>query len=211
MTESSINISEIVEAITKKWKIILLATILGVGIAAMVSLFVIKPVYRVTSSLYVGNGDMDKEYKDGFEFKREVESFQLLMGTYNEIANSNAVMEDVLTTTKADLKLFELKNMVTIWYQGGTQVLKFQVDSNDVNEAVNVANQFVESTSRVSEEIRGIDLVQTLDQAIVPEYPITPIHTNNVIIGAILGFLGSLTLVVGVEVFQKLRKRKITL
>ncbi len=211
MTESSINISDLFETIIKKWKFILLATVLGVAIAAIFSFVIIKPVYRVTSSLYVGNGDLDTDIKDGFDYKREVESFQLLMPTYKEIAESNAVKTEVLKITGSKWKLFELEDMVYISYLGGTQVLKFQVDSTDVNEAVALANQFVETTSKISQEIRGIDLVQPLDTAVVPEYPITPIHTNNVILGAILGVILSLGLVVGIEVFQKLRKRKITL
>lgn len=211
MTESSVNIKDLIETIIKKWKFILLAIILGAGVAAMFSFFIIKPVYRVTSSLYVGNGEMGTGIKNGFDYKREVESFQLLMPTYKEIAESNAVKAEVLEATGADWTLFELEDMVNISFQGGTQVLNFQVDSPDVKEAMAMADKFVEITKRVSHEIRGIDLVQTLDTAMMPEYPMTPVHTNNVILGGILGAMLSLGLVVGREVYQTLRKRKITL
>lgn len=211
MTETSINISDLFKTIKDKWKVIILVTFMGVALAAVFSFFIVKPVYRVTSSLYVGNMELETEFEDGFEYKREVESFMLLMPTYKEIAMSNAVMTDVLAKTGSQRTLFELENMAKIWYQGGTQVLNFQIDSHDVNEAIAMADQFIASTSKISEETRGVNLVQTLDKAIMPEFPITPIHTNNIILGAILGFMLSLALVVGQEIYRKLRKRRITL
>lgn len=211
MTESSVNIKDLIETIIKKRKFILLTIILGAALAAVFSFFIIKPVYRVTSSLYVGTGEMGEDIKNGFDYKREVESFQLLMPTYKEIAESNVVKSEVLEATGADWTLFELEDMVTIFYQGGTQVLNFQVDSPDVKEAMAMADKFVEITKKVSYEVRDIDLVQTLDTALMPEYPLTPVHRNNVILGGILGAMLSLGLVVTREVFQKLKKRKITL
>ena len=211
MTESSINITDLFETILKKWKFLLLALVLGVAASSVYSFLLAKPVYRVTSSLYVGNPEIEEGEKDGFEYKREVESFMLLMPTYKEIAESNAVKLAVMEATGADWDDIELESKVTIYHMGGTQVLKFQVESSDVQEAISVANAFVEITKSVSQEIRGIDLVQPLDRAVKPDYPISPIHTNNIILGAVLGLLLALGFVVFKEVFQKLRKRKISL
>lgn len=211
MTESSINVTDLFQMIFKKWKFLFTALVIGAAVSAVYSFLIAKPVYRVTSSLYVGNPDIENTENNGFLYEREVESFMLLMPTYKEIAESNAVKSKVMEVTGADWDFIELESKVTISYQSGTQVLKFQVDSTDIIEAMTVADQFVDVTKTISKEVRGIDLVQPLDKAVKPEYPISPNHTNNVILGAVLGFLLSFGFIIVREAFVRLRKRKVTL
>ena len=53
MNEEGINIREIINALKKRWKLILGMTILATTISALITIFVIKPQYKANSKIIV--------------------------------------------------------------------------------------------------------------------------------------------------------------
>ena len=93
--------------------------------------------------------------------------------------------------------------MISSAAKGNTQFLNISITSNDREQAYKIANQMALSLKTVSLELRGLDIVQTLDAANVPSSPSSPNLKMNIIIGFMLGLMIS---VFGVFVLQFLDK-----
>lgn len=78
MKEENINISEIFEALKKRYKMIIGITLAFTIIAGIISFFVIKPKYEVTTKLFIGKQESKTEQYNS----NDVMMYQKLLQTY---------------------------------------------------------------------------------------------------------------------------------
>lgn len=180
---------EYVEIIKKRMGLILSVTIGAALISAIMSIFVLNPVYESKALMIVGktpNSDQDKvQYND-------VMMYQNLVKTYAEVAKSERVAKETIEKTGYDMKTSELKDKLTVTPKPGTQILEITVQSDTAEKAYKLTDTlskvFVEQVS----VYMNTNDVKIMDEAQLSSKPIKPRKTLNVVIAAILGFMASL-------------------
>lgn len=191
MDEQTIDISALWLVIKKKMNVIVIVTLLITMIAGIVTFFFIEPKYTSTVAVFIN--DVKTTSSGGTESQtvNDINMYQKLVETYSTITKSRTVAEDVIAKLNLDLSVGELQGMISSAAKGNTQFLNISITSNDREQAYKIANQMALSLKSVSKELRGADIVQTLDAANVPNSPSSPNLKMNIAIGFMLGLMVS--------------------
>jgi capsular polysaccharide biosynthesis protein len=187
-----IELKEIFQIIKKHIKSIIIVPIIFAILGAVISIYLIKPVYEASTTLMVRqNKGSNEEIDIG-----DVNLSKSLIYTYAEMAKSNTILEN----TRKSLNLEELNsNSITILPVKDTQILKVAVENTNPQIAMDIANTLVEEFTFEITRITKTDNVAVVDYAMMPENPIKPNKIMNTAITAMLGEMIILLIIFLVE------------
>ena len=143
MEEQVISISEIFEALKKRWILIVSITLVATLISGILSFFVIKPTYEASTKVFVGKEESSLE---GYN-TNDIQMYQKLLQTYAETIKTNEVIQAAINNTNADLSVKDVKDSLTVTPIADTQILQIKYKNNDPEVAKsileNITNEFV--------------------------------------------------------------------
>ena len=204
MVEQVIMISEIFEALKKRWILIVSITLVATLISGILSFFVIKPTYEASTKVFVGKEESSLE---GYN-TNDIQMYQKLLQTYAETIKTNEVIQAAINSTNADLSVKDVKDSLTVTPISDTQILqiKYQNKSPEVAKEIleNVTNEFVVLAKELvpNGNVRVIEAVQ------LPENPVAPNKKMNIAIAFLLGLMVSVGLVFLLEYLDNTFKTK---
>ena len=204
MEEQVISISEIFEALKKRWILIVSITLVTTLISGVLSFFVIKPTYETSTKVFIGKEESNVE---GYN-TNDIQMYQKLLQTYAETIKTNEVIEAAIKNTNTNLTVEEVKKSLTVTPISDTQILqiKYQNKSPEVAKEIleNVTNEFVVLAKELvpNGNVRVIEAVQ------LPENPVAPNKKMNVAIAFLLGLMVSVGLVFLIEYLDNTFKNK---
>lgn len=186
--EETISLKEIFDVVRKRLKLIFLLTI-GAGIvAAIISFFVLTPVYE-SSSQFIVNQSQENEigYIDSGTIRTNVE----LINTYNVIITSNAIMNEVVEELNLPYTSETLAKNIQVSSEQNSQVVTVTVKDPSPERATNIANATVTIFQDKIPELLNVDNVQILTEAYTKADP-TPVEPKpklNIAIAIVLGLM----------------------
>ncbi len=204
MEEQVISISEIFEALKKRWILIVSITLVATLISGVLSFFVIKPTYETSTKVFIGKEESNQE---GYN-TNDIQMYQKLLQTYAETIKTNEVVQAAINNTNADLTVPAVKGALTVTPVSDTQILqiKYQNKSPEVAKEIleNVTNEFVVLAKELvpNGNVRVIEAVQ------LPENPVAPNKKMNIAIAFLLGLMVSVGLVFLLEYLDNTFKNK---
>jgi len=184
------EIVEYLNIIKKRMLLIILVTIGATVLSGVLSYFVITPTYKSDISVIIGKTENKSTVSQ--DSYNDVIMYQQLVKTYSEFAKSRKVSEHVIKALKLNMNPIQLQNMVTVAPKGDTEFLTITVKSTDPKEAFDIANQLAKSLKYVSNDVKKVDNVQLLDDAIEPTVPDNPKPKLNMAIAFFIGLMVSL-------------------
>lgn len=176
----------------KRWLLITLITLLCTVGSALVSFYYLTPLYKADISVLIDDGNIDENISK--QSYNSILMYQNLVQTYSQFAKSKAVASDVIRELNLDFSEDQIISMVSTAVKNDTQFLTLSVTSYDNEEAAKIANQLARSLKKVTNEIKKVDNVLLVDDAIVPPTPYTPNKKLNILIGFFIGFMFSVGL-----------------
>lgn len=185
------ELTEVINIIKKRISLILIITILATLTSAVVSLFILKPQYKVDMSVIIGKPQTAQTTGATTDNYSDVMMYQQMVKTYSMFVKSRSVAQDVIDKLNLKFSVDELQSMVSATPQQSTEFLTITVKSSDPEQAVNIANQFAKSLKEVSKNIKNQDNVQILDDAQMPNSPDKPRPILNIAIAFFLGLMAS--------------------
>ena len=205
MEEQVISISEIFEALKKRWILIVSITLVATLISGVLSFFVIKPTYETSTKVFIGKEESNQE---GYN-TNDIQMYQKLLQTYAETIKTNEVVQAAINSTNnTDLTVPAVKGALTVTPVSDTQILqiKYQNKNPEVAKEIleNVTNEFVVLAKELvpNGNVRVIEAVQ------LPENPVAPNKKMNVAIAFLLGLMVSVGLVFLIEYLDNTFKSK---
>ena len=204
MEEQVISISEIFEALKKRWILIVSITLVATLISGILSFFVIKPTYEASTKVFVGKEESSLE---GYN-TNDIQMYQKLLQTYAETIKTNEVIQAAINNTNADLSIKDVKSSLTVTPITDTQILqiKYQNKSPEVAKSIleNITNEFV----ILSKELVPNGNVRVIEAVQLPEDPVAPNKKMNIAIAFLLGLMVSVGLVFLLEYLDNTFKTK---
>ena len=186
------ELTEYIQILKKRILIIIVITLLSTFTSAVVSFFLIKPVYKADISVLIGKtetaGGTQSNYND-------LMMYQKMVKTYAELVKKRIVAEDVISKLNLNMKQATLLSMVSVTPKGDTEFLTITVKSGDAIQAVNIANQLAKSLKSVSINIKNADNVYLVDEAQLPTSPDSPKPKLNMAIAFFMGLMVSVGIV----------------
>ena len=204
MEEQVISISEIFEALKKRWILIVSITLVATLISGILSFFVIKPTYEASTKVFVGKEESSLE---GYN-TNDIQMYQKLLQTYAETIKTNEVIQAAINNTNADLSVKDVKDSLTVTPIADTQILQIKYKNNDPEVAKSILENITNEFVILSKELVPNGNVRVIEAVQLPEDPVAPNKTMNVAIAFLLGLMVSVGLVFLLEYIDNTFKTK---
>jgi|SRR5690625_3141499 len=186
--EETISLKEIFEVIKKRLLLIISFTIGAALIAAVMSFFVLTPIYESSTQFIVNQSQQDESANiqlDQNTIRTNVE----LINTYNVIITSTAILNDVISELNLPYTAEALKKNIQVSSEQNSQVVTVTVKDPDPVQATEIANTTVHVFQDKIPDIMNVDNVNILSEAVTKADP-TPVEPKpmlNIAIAIVLG------------------------
>lgn len=204
MEEQVISISEIFEALKKRWILIVSITLVATLISGVLSFFVIKPTYEASTKVFVGKEESSLE---GYN-TNDIQMYQKLLQTYAETIKTNEVIQAAINNTNADLSVKDVKDSLTVTPIADTQILQIKYKNNDPEVAKSILENITNEFVILSKELVPNGNVRVIEAVQLPEDPVAPNKKMNIAIAFLLGLMVSVGLVFLLEYLDNTFKTK---
>lgn len=186
-TYYEIDIVQLLGTLWRKAWVILLAALIGGGVAFTYAAFLVTPLYKAEAQMYVNNSSFAVGSTSFSINSTELTAAQSLVDTYIVILNSRPTLEAVLDKTGVDYSCDQLENMISAGAVNNTEIFSITVTSKDPQEAELIANAIVDILpDKISDVVDGSS-VRTVEWAIVPSEKSSPDITMYTAIGGLVG------------------------
>ncbi|WP_316569299.1 Wzz/FepE/Etk N-terminal domain-containing protein [Neobacillus sp. YIM B06451] len=185
--EETISLKELLETLKKRIRMILGITFAVVFISALVSYFVLTPIYEASTQILVNQA---KNEQSAYNYN-EVQTNLQLINTYNVIITSPAILDPVVEKLDGDYTTSQLHSKITVGSEKQSQVVNITVQDEDPQTAAKIANTIAEEFKDKIVSIMNIDNVSILSPATVMDgqAPVKPKPLLNVAIALVVGLM----------------------
>ena len=178
-----IDFFELLLEIRKKIAVILATALIFAAIAGVYSFFIADPVYESTSKLYIQAQDSSTTNLS------ELQVGSTLARDCVEMIQSRSIVQEVIDRLALDMSVRDLQRMLEVTNPEETRIINITVSGTDPQLITNISGEFAEvSRTRIS-EVMKTDKPQIWEKATVPEKPVKPEKTKNVILGFFTGLI----------------------
>lgn len=206
MNEEIIRIEDIVDVLTKRWKMILSITLAVTLISAVVSFFLIAPKYEAGTKLFIGKENtqtQDQSYNNN-----DVQMYQKLLKTYAEVIMTKDLVGQSIESNNLDLNEEDVLKSLTVTPRADTQILEISYINVDPVIAQEVVESITENFINYSTELIPNGNVKIIESVRVPEKPVSPNKKMNIAIAFLLGLMVSVGLSFLIEFMDNTFKTK---
>lgn len=204
MEEQVIRLDELIEALKKRWLMILSIVLISTVISIVFNFFIIKPKYEVNTKVFIGKEESDNQ---GYN-QNDVLMYQKLMKTYSEAIKTKDLVSKSLSKIDSDLEVSDVLNNLTVETIVDTQILKIKYRSNYTEEAMDIVKAISEEFIKTSKELVPNGKVKIIEEAELPKSPISPNKTMNIAIGFLIGIMVGISLAFILEFLDNTFKNK---
>ncbi|GFP76756.1 YveK family protein [Clostridium fungisolvens] len=191
------ELKEYFNIVRKRLLLVILITLSCTLISAVVSYFVIKPVYKADISVLIGqNQKSDSATKENYN---DVMMYQKMVKTYSIFVQTKTVANDVINELNLDMNADQLIKMISVAPKGDTEFLTITVKSKDKSQVAKIANQIAKSLKKESIEIYNQDNIKLVDDAVEPTSPDSPRPLLNIAVALFVGLMLSIGIVFLIE------------
>ena len=161
---------------------ILLTALVGAAIAGVVVFKFITPIYEATSKIYIVGSDTTISLTD-------LQIGSNLAADYQEVFKNWHVHELVDKRLNLDYSYSKLAGMISITNPQNTHVLYVNVKSSDPQEAKVIADTYAQVAREFIATKMDMREPNIFEEAKLPDKPVTPKKTRDIVIGFALGAL----------------------
>jgi capsular polysaccharide biosynthesis protein len=182
--EMEIDLVELLYYFRSKLIILLVAFLIGAGIAGAVTYYLITPKYTATAKMYMVSASSDSI----------VDLTDLNIGTslssdYEELIKIRPIFEEVIEEQHLNYTYEQLLSMVTIETITDTRILTITVESPSPSEAQVVANALAEKAEDQLPKLMDTSKPNIAEQAVLPQSKSSPSYSKNIALGAAVGLV----------------------
>lgn len=189
--EETISIKDIFQTLKKRWKIIMLLTLIAALISGTISYFLLTPVYESSTQILV-NQKQSKNQIDSIQIRSNID----MINTYSVIIKSPAILEKVIDDLELPQSVDQLSQKITINSQENSQVFSLTVQDSNPSKAVEIANAVSGTFQKEIKDIMNVDNVSILAKAEIKENPapVKPSPLLNIAIAVVVGLMAGIGL-----------------
>lgn len=205
MEEQVISLSEIFEAIKKRWIMIVAITLTATIISGVLSFFVIDPVYETSTKVFIGKEESD----DAAYNSSDINMYQQLLQTYAQAIKTKDLVNRAISGLSYDeLEASGVVNSLTVTPISSTQILQIKYQSKNPEEAKDVLKSVIDEFIVTAKELVPNGNVRVIEEVELPENPVSPNKKMNIAIAFLLGLMVSGGLVFLLEYLDNTYKNK---
>ncbi|MCR3921084.1 MAG: Wzz/FepE/Etk N-terminal domain-containing protein [Firmicutes bacterium] len=182
--EQELELRELFAIISKRWKMIMAIFFSAIAVSTLITLYVLQPVYQANTTLLVG-----KPAEGSQVVIQDIQLNRQLVSTYEQIAKSNLVTNEVIKELNLSLSATDLKSKITVSQVADTEIISVIVKDDMPGRAALIANGVASAFIAKIDTIMNVSNVSIIDPAITSMVPIAPRPALNIAIAATLGIM----------------------
>ena len=202
--EETISLEELFQVLKKKALLILMTTIAGIGLAAVVTFFLITPKYDSAAQLIVQNKQAEGANTN---LQNDINGNVLLINTYKDMIKGDIVIDAVQKELQNDYQYSysnaELKDMIEVEQAQNSQMFQIVATSPEPRKAATIANVTASTFQEKAEDVLAINKVTITSKGVVPSKAVFPNNKLNLLIGAVVGLMLGVGLAFLTELLDK--------
>ncbi len=183
MEDKTFEIREVLYAIRKRYKILILTIVLFASLGGAYAHFKMTASYTATIKIFAGKSEEIK----GQYSQMELTSYAALTNTYIQLIKTDDFMQKVIEKSNLDMQPVQLVNGVSFKSEENTPILNISYSSQDPQVAKKVVETIASEFSTGVREIITNTYTKVLDD--VKIYPYIPNKKRVVILGMIAGMI----------------------
>lgn len=199
MEEREIDIFELMQAVFKRWWMVLIITIIAGSVGFGYSKFAITPLYSAKGTLYItidntaaAQGGTSLDYNS-------ILAAQELTNTYSLILSSNTFYKIVAAESGLDYSYKDISRMVTMGNENESEIMSIVASCPDREHAAIIVETILNNAqAEISRVVVG-GSVRIIDHPELPNGHSYPNVTKNTFLMLILGFILGCGLAILVE------------
>ena len=189
--EIEINLGEIFALLLHKVWIIILAAVVCGAVGFLYSYFLITPQYQSTTKAYI----LNKQNSTSVTYS-DVQLSTTLSKDYEQLVTSRYVIEGVIKQLNLDETYESLVGKVSATNTNDTRIIVITVIDPNPEQAQKVANAVRDLAAQHITQVMDIEAVNVVDSANLPTSPVSPSVPKWTLIGAAIGFIIAVAVVV---------------
>lgn len=160
---------------------IIACVIVGGAAAFAYTYFMVTPLYRATSKMYVASAT----------YNSIVDIYDMQLGSqlaldYEQLILSRPLMEDVAEELELNVSPSAISSMVSIYNPEETRIITITVTCPDPQLAADLANEIAYQASIYLPRIMESPAPNIYEDALVPTHKSSPSYSRNTLLGAML-------------------------
>lgn len=197
MEHQELDLRDVLHVLRRRVLLIIALPVVAVIAAALISMFVLTPVYQSSTTLWViKEGSAQLNLND-------VMLSRNLTKTYAEVAKSRAVMVDVIQRLGLNnVTVEQLQKKLTVTPVRDTEILSFTVEDENAVMAAKLADAVAEAFKGQIRTYMKVENVVVVDPAVEATAPFKPRKVMNVAVAFVLGLMASVGLAFLLEVLD---------
>lgn len=181
--EIEIDLKELFFVLLNKWHLIFLSGLLCALIGLVCAMFAIPEKFESNTSIYIYNQQTDNvSYTD-------LQTGSTLTKDYEVLVKGRTVLESAVEKLGLDLTYEEINAMVSVNVPTSTRIVEISVQTTDPYLSRDIADAVREISSKSIAEVMGVDAVNVVEKANLPEKKCSPSITKFTVLGGLLGIV----------------------
>ncbi|KMY52976.1 hypothetical protein AC623_02375 [Bacillus sp. FJAT-27231] len=188
--DETITLHDLVGTLRKHLKLLLCIAFVSALASAIISYFVLTPIYQSTTQLLINQTKTDQQPYNPMEVQANLQ----LINTYNVIIKSPVILEKVADNLNLKLTVKKLSNKITVQNEKDSQVVNVSVEDPDPKQAAAIANEIAAVFQEDIVNIMNVDNVSILAKAEATKgiSPVKPQPLLNILIAFIIGLMAGI-------------------
>lgn len=205
--EETLTLKELFQALKKRLWLIALITVITATVSAVLTFFVLTPMYDVKTQLLVNQTKSEQQIYNTTELQANVQ----LINTYNVIIKSPTVLDKVRKNLNLERNADELNKQISVTSAEESQIVEIVVEDKSPEMAAKIANETAKVFKAEVSKVMNVDNVNILSKAVVKENinPVKPIPALNILIGIVIGLIISIATAFVLEFSDKSIKTEV--
>lgn len=199
--EETISLQELIGVLKKRIGLIIVCTFLGLGVAGIVTFFVITPKFSSQAQLIVRLPQNETTNVN------DINGNLQMINTYKDLIKSDTVMNEVQQRLKteydSDVSVEVLSASVSVNQSPNSQMFSIISKMTDPIVAQNIANQTALVFQEQAKDMVNVDKITIISSATANVTPVSPNDKINLVIGIALGIVLGIGAAFILELFDK--------
>lgn len=184
LCQMELSIKVMLRILLKRFKLMILLTLIAAGAFFAVTRYVLPPVYTASVQLYVSTGEAASPAD-----LNELTYAQKVVNTYISFLRTKVFYTRVLENTGLDFSQKQLKKMTVIKAVNNTEIFEITVSSYSARTSYQLADAMQRTAPELIREIKASAEISVVDPVVLPQEPSGPNVLINTAAGGMFGFL----------------------
>lgn len=185
MNEENIKILDILDALKKRWQLIVSITLAATILSTVISFFVINPKYEASTKVFIGkNVGATEQYNSN-----DISMYQKMLKSYADVIKTNDLVERAFNASGVELSPKAALGSLTVTPMTDTQIIVMSYRGEDKQECKDVIEAISAEFVKYSKTLYSNANVEIIQKVTLPESPVSPNKKLNIAIAFFLGII----------------------